>query len=119
MDFSRQHLPRGFDAVLASNILHARGIAANHSLLAELYQCLNPGGQLILRDVFLNRHRTSPEWGTLFSVSLLLHTPHGRCYALEEIVGWLRQAGFSSVSAPRRSSPLAFDPDSLFIARKR
>ena len=86
--------------------------------LRKLHRCLNPRGHLILRDVFMSRDRTAPEWGTLFSVSLLLHTPQGRCYALDEILGWLRQAGFSRIRGPFRSSPLPFDPDSILIAQK-
>ena len=66
------------------------------------------GGHLILRDVFLSRDRTAPEWSTLFSVSLLLHTPRGRCYALDEILGWLRQAGFSRNKRPLPQQPAAF-----------
>lgn len=118
LDFSRDALPRGFDTVFVSNILHAHGVAENRSLLAKLHRCLHPRGYLILRDVFMSRDRTAPEWGTLFSVSLLLHTPQGRCYALDEILGWLRQAGFSRISGPFRSSPFPFDPDSILIAKK-
>lgn len=118
LDFSRDALPRGFDAVFASNVLHAHGVAENRSLLANLHRCLNPRGQLILRDVFMSRDRIAPEWGTIFSVSLLLHTPQGRCYALDEMLGWLRQAGFSRIRGPFRSSPLPFDPDSILIAKK-
>ena len=118
-DFTRNALPRGFDSVFVSNVLHAHGIEENRSLLSKLHRCLNPGGYLILRDVFLSRDRTAPEWSTLFSVSLLLHTPRGRCYALDEILGWLRQAGFSCKGGPYRSSPLPFDPNSLLIAQKR
>jgi len=118
LDFTRDALPRGFDSVFVSNILHAHGVAENRALLSKLHRSLNPGGQLILRDVFMSHDRTAPEWGTLFSVSLLLHTPQGRCYALNEILGWLRQAGFSRISGPYRSSPLPFDPDSILIAKK-
>jgi precorrin-6B methylase 2 len=118
LDFSREALPRGFDTIFVSNVLHAHGVAENRSLLAALHRCLNPRGQLILREVFMSRDRIAPEWGTLFSVSLLLHTPQGRCYALDEIVGWLRQAGFSRVKGPFRSSPLPFDPDSILILKK-
>lgn len=118
LDFSRDALPRGFDTVFVSNILHAHGVAENRSLLAQLHRCLKPRGQLILRDVFMTRDRIAPAWGTLFSVSLLLHTPQGRCYALDEILGWLRQAGFSRISGPFRSSPLPFDPDSILIVKK-
>jgi len=117
-NFSRGALPRGFDAVFLSNILHSRGVNENRSLLVKLYRCLNPQGQMILRDVFMSRDRTDPEWGALFSVLLLLHTPQGRCYALDEILEWLRQAGFSRIKGPFRSSPLPFDPDSVLIARK-
>ena len=117
MDFSREALPRGFDAVFVSNVLHAHGVDENRSLLRKLHSCLNPKGQLILRDVFMSRDRTAPEWGTLFSVLLLLHTPQGRCYALEEILGWLRQAGFADIARPFRSSPLPFDPDAVLVAK--
>jgi SAM-dependent methyltransferase len=117
-DFLREALPRGFDTVFVSNVLHAHGVVENRSLLTQLHRCLNPGGHLILRDVFMGRDRTAPEWGALFSVSLLLHTPRGRCYALDEILQWLRQAGFTRIKGPFRSSPLPFDPDSILIARK-
>ncbi len=117
-DFSRDILPQGFDSVFVSNVLHAHGVAENRSLLSKLQRSLNPHGQLIVRDVFMNPQRTTPEWGALFSVLLLLHTPQGRCYALDEVRAWLRQAGFSRLRGPFRSSPLPFDPDSVLIAHK-
>jgi ubiquinone/menaquinone biosynthesis C-methylase UbiE len=118
VDFSRDALPRGFDCVFVSNVLHAHGVAENRSLLTQLHRCLNARGHLILRDVFMSRDRTAPEWGALFSVSLLLHTPQGRCYGLDEILRWLREAGFSRIRGPLHSSPLPFDPDSILIAKK-
>lgn len=117
-DFTRESLPVGFDTVFVSNILHAHGALQNLTLLRRIHRSLNPAGQLILRDVFMRREATAPEWGALFSVALLLHTPHGRCYSLEEIRGWLRQAGFSIIRGPAQSSPLPFDPDAILIARK-
>jgi 3-hydroxy-5-methyl-1-naphthoate 3-O-methyltransferase len=118
LDFVRDNLPQGFDAVFASNILHGHGVDENRSLLLKIRDGLNPKGQLILRDVFMRRDRMAPEWATLFSVSLLLHTPRGRCYALDEILGWLRESGFSLLKGPFRSSPLSFDPDSVLIAQR-
>jgi predicted O-methyltransferase YrrM len=117
-DILRDALPQGFDCVLVSNVLHAHGASENKSLLRKLERCLNPGGRLIVRDVFMTRQRTAPEWGTLFSLALFLHTPRGRCYTLEEIRTWLDQSGFSRIRGPLRSSPLFFDPDSILIATK-
>ncbi|HEY7320273.1 MAG TPA: methyltransferase [Candidatus Binatia bacterium] len=117
-DLERDALPAGFDTVLVSNVLHAHGVRVNRSLLMKLQRCLNFGGQLIVRDVFMNQQRTAPEWGTLFSVLLFLQTPQGRCYTLDEIRAWLRRAGFSRIRGPFRSSPLPFDPDSILIAIK-
>jgi SAM-dependent methyltransferase len=117
-DLSRQPLPRGFDTVWLSNVLHSRGAGENRALIGEIYRCLNPGGRLIVRDVFMRRDRTAPEWAALFSVLLLLQTPQGRCWGLEEILGWLREAGFSRISKPFRSSPLFFDPDRIVVAEK-
>jgi len=118
LDIAKDPLPRRFDVVLISNVLHGQGARENRRLLKSAYRSLNRGGRLILRDVLMNREGTDPEWGALFSVSLLLHTPRGRCYALDEVNRWLRQAGFSLTEGPFRSSPLFFDPDSILIARK-
>jgi len=117
-DILRDALPQGFDCVLVSNVLHAHGRAENQILLRRLRRCLNPGGQLIVRDVFMARQRTTPAWGALFSVALLLHTPRGRCYTLEEVRTWLGRSGFSRIRGPLPSSPLFFDPDSVLIATK-
>jgi SAM-dependent methyltransferase len=119
VDLSRQPLPRGFDTVWVSNVLHSRGAGENRALIGEIYRCLNSGGRLMVRDVFMRGDRTAPEWAALFSVLLLLQTPRGRCWTLGEILSWLREAGFSRISKPVRSSPLFFDPDSVLVAQKK
>jgi precorrin-6B methylase 2 len=108
----------GFDAVLASNILHGQGARENRALIASAYNCLNAGGRLIVRDVLIGADATTSAWGALFSVALLVQTPNGRCYSLDEVRGWLYRAGFSNLRGPFGSSPLFFDPDSLLIAQK-
>jgi SAM-dependent methyltransferase len=119
LDVCKDSWPRGgFDAVLASNILHGQGVRENRALIASAYDCLNKGGHLIVRDVLGGAAATDPAWGALFSVALLVQTPKGRCYSLSEVRGWLKQAGFSNLQGPYSSSPLFFDPDSLLIARK-
>jgi SAM-dependent methyltransferase len=116
LDIFRQPLPQGFDTLLVSNVLHAHGPRENRSLFFKLHRCLKPQGRLILRDIFMSVDGIAPEWGTLFSVLLYLHTPRGRCYGLHEVLGWLREAGFSRVKGPFRSSSLPFDPDSVLVA---
>jgi SAM-dependent methyltransferase len=118
LDITKGPLPRGFDLVLISNVLHGQGVTENRALLRSAHRSLNHGGRIALRDVFMNRAGTAPEWGALFSVALLLQTPRGRCYALDEVRGWLRGAGYSGIKGPFRSSPLPFDPDSMLIAEK-
>jgi SAM-dependent methyltransferase len=118
MDFMQNPLPCGFDVVLMSNVLHGQGATENRALLRSAYRALNEGGRIVLRDVLMNRAGTDPDWGALFSVALLLQTPKGRCYGLDEVREWLDVAGFSGIQGPFRSSPLAFDPDSVLIAEK-
>jgi hypothetical protein len=71
---------------------------------------------VIVRDVFMRRDQTAPQWGALFSVLLFLHSPRGRCYSLDEILCWLR-GWVRGEKGPFRSSPLPFDPDSVLVAR--
>jgi 3-hydroxy-5-methyl-1-naphthoate 3-O-methyltransferase len=118
LDIVKDPLPCQFDLVLISNVLHGQGVSENRTLLRNAYRALNHRGRIVLRDVLMNRAGTDPSWGSLFSVALLLHRPKGRCYARDEVRGWLRAAGFSAIKGPFRSSPLNFDPNSVMIAAK-
>lgn len=93
-DFRTDALPRGFDLVLLSNILHGQSAETNQRILSEVYRALEPAGELVLRDVLMNEGRTRPTFGALFAVNLLLHSAPGRCYTLGEVSGWLTEAGF-------------------------
>ena len=117
VDIMRQPLPRGFDTALVSNVLHAHGARENRSLFRKLHRSLDARGRLIVRDVFMRGDRTASPMGALFSVLLFLHSPRGRCYGHGDILRWLREAGFKRETGPFRSSPLAFDPDSVLIAK--
>ena len=93
-DFRTAPLPRGFDLALLSNILHGQSAETNQQLLTAVFAALEPGGELILRDVLMNEDRTTPVFGALFAVNLLLHSPTGRCYTYSEVHSWLTAAGF-------------------------
>ena len=93
-DFRTDALPRGFDLALLSNVLHGQSTETNQRILAEVYNALEPEGELILRDVLMNEDRTSPAFGALFAVNLLLHSAAGRCYTFGEVRGWLTEVGF-------------------------
>ncbi|HEV8712896.1 MAG TPA: methyltransferase [Candidatus Binatia bacterium] len=93
-DFRTDALPRGFDLVLLSNVLHGQSVETNQRILSEVYRALEPEGELIVRDVLMNEDRTSPTFGALFAVNLLLHSASGRCYTFSEVSGWLTRTGF-------------------------
>ncbi|MBI3757944.1 MAG: methyltransferase domain-containing protein [Deltaproteobacteria bacterium] len=93
-DFRTATLPRGFDLVLLSNILHGQSAETNQQILSEVFAVLEPGGELVLRDVLMNEDRTTPVFGALFAVNLVLHSPAGRCYTYREVSSWLAAAGF-------------------------
>ncbi len=95
-DFLRDPLPGGYDAVLASDILHAQRPADAERVVHRLHDALAPGGLLVLRDVLMDAERTSPRRAALFSLTLLAMSS-GRCYAENEVRGWLGDAGFVDV----------------------
>lgn len=96
-DFRAAPLPYGFDLALLSNILHGQSAETNQRILTAVFAALEPGGELILRDVLMNEDRTSPVFGALFTVNLALHRSTGRCYTYNEISSWLAAAGFQNL----------------------
>lgn len=109
-DFTAGPPPQRFDAVFISNILHSHSPEENQRIVANAWACLAPGGCIIVRDLLMGRAVTSPEFGAVFAVNMLLHTRGGRCYSLQEIAAWLAAAGFTGLRH--------IEPHAVVVARK-
>lgn len=103
-DFLRDRLPQGHDMIFMSNVLHGQPPEDNAGLFHRVARAVEPGGLVVVRDVVMNAGLTSPEFGAIFSVNMLLHTAGGRCYSLKEIVGWMEAAGLREISHWKKHS---------------
>jgi SAM-dependent methyltransferase len=95
-DFNRDQLGGSYDVVLMSDILHYQTFQVNQDLVKKVFASLAPGGQLVIKDRFLDEAGTGPAWTTAFAVHILLNTQAGSCYQTSEAIQWLNAAGFVS-----------------------
>ncbi len=97
-DFMRDKIKGRYDVAFISHIIHGLGEKENRILMRKIYNALEPGGEILIQDFFLNEDLTGPLFPALFSLNMLLHTPEGRSYSFAEAEAWLRAAGFSKIS---------------------
>ena len=86
-----------YDAALMSDILHYQSGETNAKLVAKIYEALSPGGQLVIKDRFLDPSGTSPAWTTAFAVHIMVNTGEGQCFTSQEAMSWMSDAGFQKV----------------------
>ena len=98
-----------FDVIFLSNVLHTESEEHVKGLLKKVHDALEPGGHLVIRDMFMAPDRSGPH-GAVFSLNMLLNTEGGRCYSEAEVTKFLKEAGF------QRLQPI--EPGVLFDARK-
>ena len=82
-----------WDLVLVSNFVHIYPAQANRGLVARCAAALAPGGRLAIKDFLLDPSGTSPAFGALFAVNMLVSTEAGDAYTVEQAAGWMRDAG--------------------------
>jgi SAM-dependent methyltransferase len=91
-DMFHDPVPSGADVVLFSNVLHDWDVPACRALVGRCSQALEPGGRLLIHDVFLNDALDGPLPVALYSAALFRLT-EGRAYSAGEFRGWLAEAG--------------------------
>ncbi|MEJ2657493.1 MAG: methyltransferase [Desulfobacterales bacterium] len=96
-DFYKDDLPVGCDLALLSAIIHQNSSQQNLELYRKIYQVLNPGGTLIIRDHIMDESRTNPPAGALFALNMLVNTPAGDTYTFKEVKDTLKNAGFMEI----------------------
>ncbi len=97
-DMFTDPVPTGCDVALLSNILHDWDVPECQTLVTRCASALQPGGQLLIHDVFLNDNLDGPLPIALYSAALFSIT-EGRAYSALEYRNWLETAGLS-VSNP-------------------
>ncbi|MGY3439859.1 MULTISPECIES: methyltransferase [unclassified Marinovum] len=114
-DFHAIDFPKGQNAVLISGVLHRESGTFCQELIARAKATLNPGGKLILADVFL-RHEdeASRAFAPLFGLNMALTAPDGCVHDLEDICRWMTAAGFGGIETAALPPPL---PHSLAIGQ--
>ncbi len=94
-DYTTDKLPKGFDMVFLSAIIHSNSFETNRELVMKCFDALNPNGKIIIQDWIMNDSKTEPVQGAVFSINMLVGTEEGDCFSDSEIKNWLREAGFS------------------------
>ncbi|HIE65720.1 MAG: methyltransferase [Nitrospira sp.] len=105
-NFNQDALPGTYDVVFLSDILHYQTFDENAALFRKLYQATNPGGMIIVKDMFINDDVNNPGWNAIFSMHMLVYSEKGQCYKGEEIRSWLEKAGFKNINEIERNTVL-------------
>lgn len=89
--------PPGFDVHLLSNVLHDWDEPLVRELLLRSHASLPAGGMLIIHDAFINADKTGPLHVAEYS-ALLMNITEGKCYSVNEMRGYLADAGFEALT---------------------
>jgi len=96
VDMFREAWPRGFDAMLFSNIFHDWSFETNAQLAASAYAALPPGGRIYLHEMLLDDTGNAPRTTAAFSLLMLVST-RGRQFTLQQLRTILESAGFVDI----------------------
>lgn len=97
-DFHVDSFSGAYDLALMSDILHYQNAETNAALVKKVFDHLDDGGRLVIKDRFLDSMGTSPAWTTAFAVHIMINTEQGECFTVEETRKWMEEAGFNSIT---------------------
>ena len=94
-DYLADPLPKGFDLVFLSAVIHSNSPEQNAALLASCAAALNPGGRVAVVDWVMDDDRVTPSVGAFFALNMLVATDRGDTFTEGEIRGWMNSAGLA------------------------
>ncbi|MBW3548413.1 MAG: methyltransferase domain-containing protein [Actinobacteria bacterium] len=106
-----EELPRGHDVFLLANLVHYWSPETNVALLQRVRRAAEGGSRLLLADFWTDPTHTQPVQAALMAGEFAVHLKEGDVYSVEEVRGWLPEAGWRFVE----HVPLA-GPQSLVVA---
>lgn len=114
-DFQQEGLGYGYDVALVFGVLNGEPSEGRPALIRKVYDCLNPGGRIVLRDFVLDPDRAGPPEAAIFALQMLLATEAGGLDTSDDWARWLAEAGFAQVHTVDLPAPVG---TTLAIAQK-
>ena len=106
----------GFDAVLLSGMMHRETPATCRDLLARSFAAMEPGGMVVVSDVFFDDDRkATPPFAIYFALNMMLTSPEGSAHAKTEMARWVEETGFRQVEVRNLPPP---NPHSIVVGFK-
>ena len=93
-DYHHTDFGSGNDVVLMSGMFHRETEQACRSLIARAAACLDPGGLLVVSDVFTDRGGSQPNFAAMFGLNMMLTAPDGGVHSDADVQGWMAESGF-------------------------
>ena len=104
----------GYDVVLLTNFLHHFDFETCVSMLSRCFDALAPGGRVVTLEFVPNDDGVSPPQAAMFSMVMLVSTPHGKAYRFSELAAMHEAAGLVDCEL----FELPPTPQRLVVARK-
>jgi hypothetical protein len=89
--------PRGYDAVLFTNIYHDWKLEDCYQLTTKTHQSLKPGGKILIQEALIDEDRSGPLWIMHWSLAMILFT-QGRQIKGSQVKNILEDCGFNDVT---------------------
>lgn len=96
-DYHHADFGAGKDVVLMSGMFHRESEAACRGLIQRAAACLEPGGLLVVSDVFTDEGGAQPSFAAMFGLNMMLTAPDGGVHADADVMRWMADAGFSGL----------------------
>jgi cyclopropane fatty-acyl-phospholipid synthase-like methyltransferase len=105
-DYHNADFGSGKDVVLMSGMFHRESEQACQDLIARAAACLNPGGLLVVSDVFTDQGGCQPTFAAMFGLNMMLTAPDGGVHADVDVMRWMADKGLRELRCEPLPPPM-------------
>lgn len=92
-DYHTADFGSGKDLVLMSGMFHRESEHDCRALIQRAAACLQPGGLLVVSDVFTDEGGAQPPFAAMFGLNMMLTAPNGGVHADADVQRWMLDCG--------------------------
>lgn len=96
-DFKTDQLGGPYDVVWLSHALHGSSPEQCQALMNKIAKALKPGGEVLVQDFPADPLGRGHPYNALFGLNMLVNTQGGKAYSADDILDFLKKAGFSQI----------------------